>query len=428
MPKRPRNPSGTVRKRLTRRGEVHWQGIVQYWDVEADRRRQNSETFDHRAPAVAWVAATLVEHRRPTYRQPSGETETLGTYLDSWLDEVAHRVRPSTLRSYRYALAHVHKALGNMPLAALTPAIVQALYADLLKTASPTHVHYVHSVLRHALSDAEAQDLIVSNPVRRARPPRVEPPSLTVPTADEARRLVAAATGHRLFPLWATLAVTGARLGEVLGLRWTDVDLDRRLLVIQQTLSGAGSRRHVGPVKSRAGARTLALDPWLVRVLAERQRYQAEERRAADEAWRESGLMFTTRRGTPLDPRNVERDFKAVLAAAGLPRDIRIHDLRHSMATTWLAAGEHALVVSQRLGHSSVAFTLQRYGHVIPGAEADAAVRQGQEWGRVITPSSGAQTTEENTGTAENAKTPTALFDATLENEANHRNSSAVDS
>ncbi len=404
MPHRPRNPSGTVRKRPTARGDVRWQGIVQYWDADAGRRRQHSETFEHRATAYAWVVAALVEHRRPTYRPPTGET--VGAYLEAWLGEVAHRVRPSTLRSYRYALAHVNKALGGVPLTTLTPAAVQALYTDLLKTVSPTYVHYVHSVLRHAFSDAEAQDRIGSNPVRRARPPRVVQPSLTVPTADEARQLVAAATGHRLFPLWATLAVTGARLGEVLGLRWTDVDLDRGVLTIQQTITGTGSRRHVGPVKSSAGARTLAIDLWLSRVLEDHRRFQVDERRAADDTWQESGHVFTTRRGTPIDPRNAERAFKAVLAAAGLPQNIRIHDLRHSMATTWLAAGEHALIVSKRLGHASVAFTLQRYGHVIPGAEAEAATRQGQEWGRVITPSSGAGITRENEETSETASTP----------------------
>lgn len=388
MPLRPRNPSGFVRPRQTTTGR-RWQGIIQYPDPDRPGKwKQRSASFDRRAEAQIWVDSALAEHRkRPEYRPPTDLT--VSAYLDQWLTAVSGRLRPTTMRSYRQMAGYVRAALGQQSLSRVTPLDLQRLYSSLTERGlSPRTVQYVHAVTTHALKDAEDWDLIHSNPARRAKPPRVLPGELQVPTPREAAHLIRVAEGDRLCALWTWLALTGTRHGEALGLRWADLDLDAGVAAIRRTLTNPGAE--AGPPKTQQGTRTISLSPHLVKVLSTQRHDQMLDRLAAGEAWQDTGHVFTTRRGTPFGQRNVAREFKALLRKAGLPERFRIHDLRHAMATHWLARGIPAKVVSERLGHSSVAFTLQRYGHVLPNQQASAAAAMEQDLlGSVSTPSAG---------------------------------------
>ncbi|CAB1129594.1 conserved protein of unknown function [Candidatus Hydrogenisulfobacillus filiaventi] len=366
---RPREPHARDPRRLP---SGRWQARVAWWD-EHGRRRESARTFASHREARAW--AREEERRLRELGRPPAE-DALASYLDRWLESMVGRVRPTTLRSYRAMAAHARAALGDRPLTRLTPLDLQAWLADLQAAGkSPRTAQYAYAVLRHALQDAADWGLLPANPAARAKPPRVPRRELRVPTPEEARRLLQAAEGHRLYALWAFLATTGTRRGEALGLRWEDVDWQRRVILVRQALTGTGSRKALGPVKTDGGRRSVALDPWMEDVLRRHREEQRLDRLEAGAGWEETGLVFTTRRGRWLDPGNVLRDFKILLAKAGLPTTYRIHDLRHAMATAWLAAGVSPKVVSERLGHASVAFTLQVYGHVLPNAQAEAAAR-----------------------------------------------------
>ncbi len=386
MPHRPRNPSGFVRKHPDT-ASLRWQGVVKYWDVTEERWRQRSATFGLAAEAEAWVDVAKMEHRKtPGYRPPTHER--LRDYLPRWLESVVPQVRATTVRSYRQMLAHSITASGDVPLDALTPLDCQRVVTHVLAAGrSPRTARYAFVVLRHALKDAVDWGLISVNPADRAKPPRTPRTELVVPTATEAQALVSAAEEDRFYALWALLAVTGLRLGEALGLQWSDLDLARQRLVVRRTLSGGGGRKRLEPPKTDRGARTVALDSWLIGVLADHRARQREDQAAADTEWASTDFVFTTRRGTWLDHSNIHRAYKAALARAGLPTRFRVHDLRHAMATAWLAGGVNPKIVSERLGHASVAFTLQVYGHVLPDAQGDAAEQMAHSWGGVTMPS-----------------------------------------
>lgn len=177
----------------------------------------------------------------------------------------------------------------------------------------------------------------------------------------------------RLRGLWYFIALTGCRRGEALGLRWEDIDSSAKTVTIQRTLTGTGKTRRVQEPKTARSLRTMALSTVLVEVLRQHRKTQLVERVAAGPEWHESGYVFTARNGEWLDPNWARKRFKALCKAAKLPETTRIHDLRHSLATTWLAHGIPVQVVAERLGHASIAITLSLYAHVLPNQQAQAA-------------------------------------------------------
>jgi len=264
-------------------------------------------------------------------------------------------------------LDHSH---GEQPISDVTPLDLQRLYAGLSAAGKAARtVRYVHATGNRMFEDAVDWGMLPRNPSKRAKPPKLARQEMEVPTPEEAASLLKAAEGHRLFALWSWLALTGTRKGEALALRWGDIDLDAGVASIRRSRSA----RTVGPTKTVQSVRTISLAPHLVGVLRQHHHLQKLERLAAGEQWHEHGLVFASSRGTPLSGRNVNRDFKAALRRAGLSEEYHPHTLRHAMATHWLANGVPAKVVSERLGHTSVAFTLQVYGHVLPNQQASAA-------------------------------------------------------
>lgn len=383
MLRRPHNPTGFVRKRLNKVG-LSWQGIVKYPDPDRPKQwLQRSATYERKAEAQEWVDATLTEHRKtPNYRPPS--SVTLAEYMEQWYAVTQGRVSPNTMRSYRQMGKHAIKALGEKRLMAVGTLDLQGLCGTLLQRGlSARTVRYVHGVVKQALKDAEDWGLINSNPADKVKPPRLERRELQVPTPQESAMLLQATLGLRLYPLWAWLSLTGTRKGEALGLRWSDINWSAGTATIQRTFGG-----RLGPTKTANSTRTISLAPHLLELLKRRRHDQRLERLAAGSDWKETGLVFTTRVGTPINPRNASRDFKLALKLAGLSLAYRVHDLRHAMATHWLVSGVPVKVVSERLGHASVAFTLQVYGHVLPGQQAAAAEAMEQDlFSRVTTTS-----------------------------------------
>jgi integrase len=227
-------------------------------------------------------------------------------------------------------------------------------------------------MLHSALHDAMRWGYLVRNVAEAADPPAARTPEQKVWSPAELRRFLEHVRGDRLYALWLLVATTGMRRGELAGLRWVDVDFDHatasplipRVVVDHQV--------HDSAPKTERSRRRLALDPITLAALQAQRKLQAEDRQAVGGRYRDHGYVFTWPDGRPLHPENIANWFEQHTRAAGLPR-IRLHDVRHSYATAALKAGISAKVISERLGHASVAFTLQTYSHVIPGMDRDAA-------------------------------------------------------
>jgi integrase len=326
--------------------------------------------------------------RTATYVAPT--KMTLAEYAGKWLAGLsAQGRRPSTVDSYRRCFDYVLTDLGGKRLDALTVHDLDELYARLLVSGkrqsdgglSPRSVRYVHTVLQKALSDAVRKGTLARNVAEVASPPSsksTQPPEMAWWRPDELRAFLAMTANEPLGPLFRVAAMTGMRRGEVCGLRWSDVDLDRGRLEVRHQLNvvrGApdGGLLFSETTKTENGRRAIDLDGSTVSVLRTQSRRQKEQRLAVGAGWQnERDIVFTEADGRPLDPESVAKVFARRVARSGLPR-LRFHDLRHTHAAHLIAAGEQPLLIAKRLGHASAAFTQDRYGHLFDDAGSQAA-------------------------------------------------------
>lgn len=302
-------------------------------------------------------------------------------FLSDWLTNERSRLRPTTWHSYEMAVVRINRQLGRHALQSLTPLQIEKFYTGLLATGShegkplaPKTVRNTHVVLRKALSDAERLGLVVRNAAAAARPPGTTRPDHTTWSSDDLREFFKSVADNRMYAAYALLATTGMRRGEVLGLRWSDVDFDGAQLSVSQTLTTVGWHELVvGPPKTPRSRRHVFLDLQTVEVLREHRKRQREERLAAGPAWESSSdLVFRDELGGMVHPDRFSREFDQTVRSLEVPR-IRLHDLRHTYATLALKAGVHPKVVSERLGHATVGVTLDLYSHVVPSIARDAA-------------------------------------------------------
>jgi integrase len=251
---------------------------------------------------------------------------------------------------------------------------IQTLY-DLLvdKGIGIPTVIKVHTVLQSALSLAVKAGKIGSNPVKATRPPRAPSREMSILNESQVNSLLVASKGHRLEALYHLAVTTGMRQMELLGLKWTDLDWDKQTLRVERQLVRSSVKdKRFNPLKTNYGRRTLSLGSNSISALRDHYKRQQLEKQAAGENWVENGLIFTNTLGKPSDPRNLLRDLKKLLKAAGLP-EIRFHDLRHTSATLMLNQGIPIMVISRRLGHSRPSTTLNYYGHLLPSMDIKAA-------------------------------------------------------
>ena len=236
-------------------------------------------------------------------------------------------------------------------------------------------IHHVHACLHNACKDAVRWGHISRNPLDAADPPRKKgdgTKEMRTWTKEQLRAFLVTMAGERLSPLCHTIAMTGMRRGEAIGLRWSDVDLEAGRLSVRRALIPIGRDVVVSEPKTTKGRRVIALDPVTVEVLKARAARQLDEQREWDETSVDSGLVFTQKNSAALDPESVSRYFRQAVKKALLP-PIRLHDLRHTHATLALQAGIHPKVVSERLGHATVSITLDTYSHATPAMQEQAA-------------------------------------------------------
>ncbi|HLZ70486.1 MAG TPA: site-specific integrase [Dehalococcoidia bacterium] len=356
---------------IFQRKDGRWVGSV---ILAGDRRK---DVYGKTRQDVAAKRLALLRAKAENVPVPQEKT-AVAAFLAGWLEHTARpRVRRSTYTGYEVVIRrHLTPQLGTLRLARLTPVDLSRCYATLQNGGLAARtVRLCHAVLHRALADAARWGLVARNVAELVDPPRsshLEPRVLTI---EEARQLMDAAKSDRLEALYVLALLSGLRAGELLGLRWADVDLDRGELTVRQQLQRAKGEWITSEPKTARGRRTLGLPARAVAALRRRRTHQTEERLAAGPAWQDTDLIFTTAIGTPIERGNIlRRSFWPLLEQAGLPR-IRFHDLRHTAATILLADGENVKAVQERLGHAAAAMTLDVYGHVLPGFQRAVAER-----------------------------------------------------
>jgi integrase/predicted RNA-binding Zn-ribbon protein involved in translation (DUF1610 family) len=347
-----------------------------------ERRRAIKGGFATQRECQSALNKVLTAVDARTYVPPTRIT-VKAFLLTEWLPAVKGTLRPTTFASYTMlAKEHIVPRLGSLQLQKLTPASINALYAHLGEHGrvhgggplSPSSVRRVHAVLHRACHDAVRWGRLTVNPVDAADPPKQSSEHAERPvwSAEQLGGFLAHVADDRLFALWRLLIMTGLRRGEALGLQWADVDMEAGAVSIRRAWIPVNGIAQMSEPKTRRGRRTIALDPATLEALKAHAARQADEQADWEDAWVETGFVFTREDGLPLHPWHVSKAFKVHLEAAKLP-EIPLHSLRHSYATLALSSGVNPRIVSGRLGHSTVALTLDVYSHVLPQQDRDAA-------------------------------------------------------
>jgi integrase len=310
---------------------------------------------------------------------------TVAQFLEEWLqDYVATNTAPRTSERYQEIVrVHLIPALGSLPLLSLRPHHMQKYYSQALESGrrdgkgglSALTVHKHHRILYESLRYGVRQGILVHNPAEAVTPPHGHSKELTIVGANRLQLILEAAKESPYHALFFMIAYTGVRRGEALGLRWGDIDLEKATLSVVQTLQQLRNGEYIfREPKSKHSRRQIALSPSLAIALWEYRLKQEQARRLLGKPLAPTDLVFSHPDGRPLRPNTVSRALQRIARSIGL-NGVRLHDLRHAHATILLQQGVHPKIVQERLGHSSVATTLDIYSHVTPGLQEAAARR-----------------------------------------------------
>jgi integrase len=360
---------------------VIWQGAIDLGRDGTGKRQRRTVYGKNRKQVADKLDAMRAAQKRGTLTD--GQL-TVGEYLTDWLKAVGHSVSPSAHRQYEYLVeTHLIPTLGGFKLDKLTASDVQGVFNGTVRSPlarkeklSPRTRSHMRAVLRNALNDAVKRDLISRNAAARAKSPKQEDRIEAIRFLNqlEARHLLNVAKGDRLEALYVTALRIGARQGELLALRWSDVNFELGEISILKNLQRVDGKLVLRTLKTKHSRRTVPMSADLAAVLLAHKERQHTEQLLAAGRWRaEHDLVFRTTIGSPLEGTNVTKLFQTVAdEKAGLGH-MRFHDLRHSYASIALAHGVTLYTVSKLLGHSSITLTSDTYGHLLKSSAVEAA-------------------------------------------------------
>lgn len=356
-----KNPSGSVRAQITLPGG-----------------KRLTKSFSTKREADAWLRE--MRNQVDTGLTTTNHNTLLSEFIRDWLVRKKTQVRPKTFADYSYYASElISTHIGGLKLRAIKLQQVNDFYATLADEGRPIHViRYTHRVFHVLLEDAVRLGFIPLNPAHYADLPTAEEAAdkMQIFSTPEYQCFVDACSSAQHGNLYKLGIKTGMRQGELLGLTWKNIDLERGEIRIIQQLSRfgqSGQRLVFAPLKTKYSRRTIKIGPDLVGLLKVHYQAQQEYKLALGTRWQENDLVFTSSMGTPLDQRNMQRDFDKLLKTANLPK-IRFHDLRHNAASLMLAGNASIVSVSRYLGHSSPRITLEIYAHLIPGGFDEVAL------------------------------------------------------
>jgi integrase len=370
-----------MRGHIRERSPGRWAIVIRVPDRATGKKRLRWHSFKGtKREAQKECARLIAELARGAYVEPS--KTTLAEFFGRWLDAIKPQVAPRTLERYsELALKNIVPLLGDVILTKLRPEQISAAYGKALSQGradgtgglSPRTVHHMHRILKQALGHAVRWQLLVRNPCDAVDPPKVERKPLHVLDVDGTAELIEAARDHSLFVPILLGLTTGMRRGEVVALRWKNVDLaNGQLAVVESAEQTKAGVRYKPPKNGKA--RTVAMSATLVEELRAHRVRQAEGLLKLGMRLTDNHFVVAQTDGSPLQPRSLTHAFEKFLDKRGL-QHVRLHDLRHTHATAMLSAGIHPKVAQERLGHSSVSVTIDLYSQVMPGMQVEAAGR-----------------------------------------------------
>lgn len=356
-----------MRGHITQRSAGSWTIQASGGFDDAGKRVRITRTV-RGSRTTAERALTALLREVDTGQAVANGSTTLGRYLaEAWLPHMRTRVRPKTWNRYEgLSRLHIVPVAGRVKLGALRPHHLQTVLDRMTaEGASAASVLKTHRMVHQALAQAVRWQVLAVNPAAAVSPPRVDRSALRVPDASKVRELLAAAKGGPYHTPLLLLATAGLRRGEVLAIHWSDVDLETGRVRIVASLQKVRGEVSFVPPKTDRSRRTVSLPPSVVEHLRRYRKEQNERRLLTGVAWHDEDLVVDRGDGSHLDPDTLSGGFERLATRVGLD-GVRLHDLRHAFATTLLTAGVHPKVVSEALGHSSVAFTMDTYQHVLP--------------------------------------------------------------
>lgn len=345
---------------------------------EGKRRRKWHTFHGTKRQAETECARLIAELAGGNYVEPA--KTTLREYFVQWLKHEKGNVSPKTLQRYEeLLLKNVAPIIGGITLNKLSAASIDLAWGKLLESGrrdgkgglSPRTVHHCRRVMLTAMDQAVKWDLLKRNPVALTRPPKVERKQMEAYSAPQTAVLLDELRASRVFIPVLLAALCGMRRGEIIALRWKDIDLAGAVIAVTRSAEQVGTEVRYKETKS-GKARTVALSSTVLEELRRHRLSQAEEQLKLGIRPSEESFVVAQIDGAPLKPVSLTHEWTRLLAKTDLPR-IRFHDLRHSHATQLLAAGVHPKIASERLGHSTIGITLDLYSHVMPGMQANAA-------------------------------------------------------
>lgn len=338
---------------------------------ELGRRRRTYRTYSTLTQARR--ALLHFQTERLSHRDVSPRSMTLADWLEHWMDEIVRPNRADTT-AYGYGKIienHLVPALGHVPIQQLTPAAIQRYYTMLLreKGLDPNTIRRHHDLLSSSLRTAVRQDVLLRSPTDRVEPPRVIPKEAKYYSPENLKRLYAAVEGHWLELTVRLAGCMGLRREEILGLKWSCVDFDRRRVHIQAARTAAGGSIVMKETKNRSSNRVLYLTDELYALLRQEQRRQVQARALLGADWPDTDLVLVDKNGQPYSPNNVSLAFRRFILNNHLP-EITLHGLRHTFATVASAQGAPLFEIGKALGHSTPATTGRIYTHLLDTTHA----------------------------------------------------------
>lgn len=365
MPKRRSPGEGSI----TRRKDGAWQGSITIgYDRDGKQRRRY---VSGRTQGVVRTKLHALQTQRVAGQLTHDDIQ-VAAFLEMWLKEKARQVKPNTIQSYRYTIErYVTPRIGRHKLHKLTSLTVQQTLGDIADAITPNTSNYCRSLLYAALEQAVRWNLIPSNPVTHIPRLRHTKTEMRVWTTDEIRRFLQAAAEHRLYALFYLAITSGLRIGELLGLQWTDLRANQ--LHVRRTLTQQDHRLHLTTPKTHRSERIVTLANDTLHELELHRQRQEAERAIIPAEFQHPEHMFVSEVGTYLDVSNVRRAWNNLQAVAGLPH-ARLHDTRHLHVSLLVKHGVDARTIADRIGHTNAAFTLKQYAHAFEEQRQAAAI------------------------------------------------------
>lgn len=369
---------------IMQRKDGRWQGQVTI-GRDSKTGKLKRQTFYGKTQKEVQIKVTKAQNdlNSGTFVEPS--KVTVGEWLNTWLMEYKQAsIRATTLTDYEYLIrVHLKPNIGDIMLKELKTDHVQRLYNKLHTSGradgksgglSAHSIRKLHNVLHEAIQQACNNNLIIRNATENTTLPKYHKPDMRVLTVEEQRKLLMAVQEDRLCAAFMLDLATGLRLGELLGLRWQDVDLKEGIIAVKRSITRVKNFDDsidtktvliVQEPKSKSGRRYIPIPENIIKALKQHRTRQKVERLAAGEGYSDNDLVFSTEIGAPIEPRNFLRKYYILVKKAGIP-PVNFHSLRHSCATRLLEANEHPKIVQEILGHSNITLTLDTYSHVLP--------------------------------------------------------------